>query len=662
MTLTSLLGKVSKRVWALTAIATATVAIPAGLLAWGPDRPTFTMAHPSDHVTFNSITDNPVQGDERNFVQIRNVTKNNNFSESESLVAGNEYEVYVFYHNDAASNLNDAAHNYKGIATGAYMKAELPASVAAGSTGTINGYVGASNSSPSQVWDEATIKNTTGGAMDIRIESGSAKITNNGKTNGKTLPDAIFSSGTPLGYDALDGKVPGCTQYSGYVTYRFKADQPNFTVAKTVSAHGANQYSENVNAKAGDLVDFKIEYKNTGTTVQNNVVIRDTLPAHLTYQAGTTYYADSTTNGQWKAVSADTVTKQGITVGNYTAGANAYVKFTAKVDAESNLVCGTNKFTNTAAADTANGSKSDTATVTVNKDCVEQVQACNLDTMKIETVDKTKIDNVHYTTDLSKCKPVEKVQACNLDTLKIETVDKSKIDNVHYTTDLTKCQPVEKVQACNLDTLKIETVDKSKIDNVHYTTDLTKCQPVEKVQACNLDTKKIETVDKSKIDNIHYTTDLSKCQVVEKVQACNLDTLKVEMVDKSKIDDVHYTTDLTKCAPKPETVVACNLETFKIETVEKSKIDDVHYSTDLTKCQEQVCRISDKTIVTINKADFDNSVYTTDMSQCEETPTTPPTTTELPHTGISDGIMSVIGAGSLVGVTGAYVASRRFNK
>jgi len=131
------------------------------------------------------------------------------------------------------------------------------------------------------------------------------------------------------------------------------------------------------------------------------------------------------------------------------------------------------------------------------------------------------------------------------------------------------------------------------------------------------------------------------------------------MVDKSKIDDVHYTTDLTKCAPKPETVVACNLDTFKIETVEKSKIDDVHYSTDLTKCQEQVCRISDKTIVTINKADFDNSVYTTDMSQCEETPTTPPTTTELPHTGISDGIMSVIGAGSLVGVTGAYVASRR---
>jgi LPXTG-motif cell wall-anchored protein len=224
-----------------------------------------------------------------------------------------------------------------------------------------------------------------------------------------------------------------------------------------------------------------------------------------------------------------------------------------------------------------------------------------------------------------------------------------------------KGHPVPKPQppvcACNLDTMKVETVDKSKIDNIHYTTDLSKCKPVEKVQACNLDTLKIETVDKSKIDNVHYTTDLSKCKPVEQVQACNLDTMKVEVVDKSKIDNVHYTTDLTKCAPKPETTVACNLDTFAIETVDKSKVDDVHYTTDLTKCQEQVCRVSDQTIITINKSDFDNSKYTTDLSKCESTPTTP--VVELPHTGVSDGIMSVLGAGSLVGVTGAYIASRR---
>lgn len=551
MALTSLFGKVSKRVWALVAIATATVAMPAVLLAWGPSRPTYTMAHPADHVTFNSITDNPVQGDERNFVQIRNVTTNSKFGETTNLVPGNEYEVYVFYHNDAASNLNDAAHNYKGVATGAYMKAELPASVAAGSTGRVNGYVGAGNASPKEVWDEAYMKNTTAGGIDIRIESGSAKITNNGKTNGKTLSDKLFTTGTSLGYDALDGKLPGCTQYSGYVTYKFKADQPNFTVAKTVSAHGANTYGENVSAKAGDLVDFKIQYKDTGTTQQDGVVIRDTLPKNLSYVNGTTYVANSATGNQWKAVSADTVAKQGINIGSYAPGAGGFVKFTAKVAAESALACGTNKLTNTAAADTQNGSKSDTASVTVNKTCT----------------------------------PPKQVKACDLDTKKIVTVDENKIDNVHYTLDLSKCQP----------------------------------KPVQ-------------------------------------VEACNLDTMKVEMVDKSKIDNVHYTTDLSKCAPKPKTVEACNIDTGVIETVDQSKVDNVHYTTDLTKCQEQVCRISDKTTVTINKSDFDSNEYTTDLSACESTPETP---TELPHTGMSDGILSVIGLGSLVGVSAAYIASRR---
>ena len=61
----------------------------AGVLhAWGPDRTTFTMANPATHVTFNSITDNPKHGDERNFVQIRNYTDNGTFGENVDLVAG----------------------------------------------------------------------------------------------------------------------------------------------------------------------------------------------------------------------------------------------------------------------------------------------------------------------------------------------------------------------------------------------------------------------------------------------------------------------------------------------------------------------------------------------------------------------------------------------
>ena len=404
----------SKRTYAVAALMVATVAVPATLFAWGPaSRVTFTMAHPATYVTFNSITDNGKYGDERNFVQVRNVTDNTKFGENTSLTPGKEYEVFVYFHNNASTTFNDAAHNYSGVATGAYMRATMPASVAAGQNAQITGYVGASNAKHldkngtnlgNQVWDEAYGKNDSNAAVALRYVSGSAKVTSNGAVNGKTLPDTLFTSGTPIGYNALDGKLPGCNQYSGYVTYRFKVDQPNFTVAKQVSEAGKNTYVEEYSAKAGETVDFKIHYKNTGTTDQTGVVIRDQLPAGLEYVAGSTYVS---TKGTWEKTTHDTVVKQGINVGSYAPNGGAYVKFSAKVVGADKLACGVNTIKNIASADTQNGSKSDSAVVKVTKECAEtpkKVEACDLKTKQIVTVEESKIDDVNYTKNLSLCK------------------------------------------------------------------------------------------------------------------------------------------------------------------------------------------------------------------------------------------------------------------
>jgi uncharacterized repeat protein (TIGR01451 family) len=413
--ITSFMRSRSKRAYTVLALAVATIALPASLFAWGPaSRVTFTMDRPAEYVTFNSITDNQKYGDERNFVQVRNVTDNTQFGENTSLVPGKEYEVFVFFHNNASTTFNDAAHNYAGIATGSFMRATMPSSVAAGQNAQITGYVGAANAKHldkngtnlgNQVWDEAYGKNSTNAAVALRYVSGSAKITSNGAVNGKTLPDTLFTSGTAIGYNALDGKLPGCTQYAGYVTYKFKVDQANFEVQKQVSQAGANQYGETVSAKSGDTVDFKIQYKNTGTTQQDGVVIRDQLPAGLEYVAGSTYVATSATSGQWTKVSQDTVVKQGINVGSYAPNGNAYVKFSAKISSADKLACGLNTIKNIASADTQNGSKSDSAVVTVNKECKPPVlvEACNLDTKKVEKVEASKIDNVHYSKNLSLC-------------------------------------------------------------------------------------------------------------------------------------------------------------------------------------------------------------------------------------------------------------------
>jgi hypothetical protein len=86
----------------------------------GPSRDTFTTAKPADYVTFNSIVDNPVQGDERNFMQVKATdAANSTYTDSISLTPGKKYTVFMYYHNNAASNLNLTA-------TGSYAKAQIP--------------------------------------------------------------------------------------------------------------------------------------------------------------------------------------------------------------------------------------------------------------------------------------------------------------------------------------------------------------------------------------------------------------------------------------------------------------------------------------------------------------------------------------------------------
>jgi uncharacterized repeat protein (TIGR01451 family)/LPXTG-motif cell wall-anchored protein len=364
-----------KRAAAISAVVAA-VLVPAALFAWGPDRPTFTMDNPAPYVTFNSITNNPVQGDERNFVQIKEASASNTtYGENVTLQPGKEYEVFVFYHNDAASNLNDAAHNYKGIANDAFMRVQMPSTVKAGEKARITGFVGASNANPGEVWDEAY--GAAAGDYDLSYVPNSAVIRSNGAVNGKQLPNNLYTTGTPLGYDALDGKLPGCTQYSGYVTFRFRVDQPNFEIQKQVSPTGQNKYAETITANPNDEVDYKIQYKNTGSTQQDNVVIKDQLPAGVTYVPGSTQISNSNTNNQWKPSTNNDITTQGINIGSHAPNGNTYLKFKAKITDNDKLEkCGINTLVNTAIAETDNGNKSDTATVTVTKKCEETPKEC----------------------------------------------------------------------------------------------------------------------------------------------------------------------------------------------------------------------------------------------------------------------------------------------
>ena len=340
---------------------------PALVWAWGPSRPSFTIEKPADYITFNSITNNPViGGDEKDFVGIREVGSNTKWTNNMKVQNGKEYYVRMYVHNNAASNLNLVAENV-------VAKLNVPTTTA--KNVTVQGQISASNAKPNTVWDEATFSSDND--FNLAYVAGSALFENNGMGTTK-LPDSIVNNtGAKLGYDKLDGKIPGCFQYAGYVTVKVKAQvsQPqeknNIDLAKTVrnKTNGEKSWVETANAKSGDTVQFQIHAKNTGSAGIQNLVIRDILPKGLNYVAGSTKLYN-TSNPKGLKVSDNVIQNSGINIGSYQPNGDAYVRFDATVSAENSLpVCGDNTLTNIAQASDQKIVKNDTASVKVTKKC-----------------------------------------------------------------------------------------------------------------------------------------------------------------------------------------------------------------------------------------------------------------------------------------------------
>lgn len=220
----------------LIALAVILLAVSNKALAWGPtDRPTYTMAAPADHATFNSITDSSSIGDERDFVKIVEKGVGGTYSSKIKLEPGKEYDVYIYFHNDASATYNDKDHNYVGVATDTRLVSSFPLELAAGEEGAVSGVISwaslADRDNVQKVWDEAWV--TASENMTLHYVTGSAKIYNGGKANGNVLSTNLFSEqGTYLGYDDLDGIVPGCDEYSGHVNYTIQTERMNKSITK----------------------------------------------------------------------------------------------------------------------------------------------------------------------------------------------------------------------------------------------------------------------------------------------------------------------------------------------------------------------------------------------------------------------------------------------
>lgn len=315
------------------------------LADWGPGRSLYDYNVVADRTgsmngpVFNSFINTPSYGDERNFTRVSNAGTANWVESLNSVQAGQEVEFRVYVHNNANGSTNGSDLTGPGVAQDTRVRFAIPSGQANGID--IGGYITASNGknkdggAMTQVYDTATVKNDAK-AFSLDYVEGSARLYNNGIfSGGMQLSDNIVgSSGTQIGWDSLNGRLPGCFEYEAVVTIKVKVIAPALEVKKTVSKVAAptpSQVSESVTAKLGDTITWRIDFKNTGSDVVNAVTIRDSLPAGLTLVPGSITWLDSN-HPSGETLQDTALTSGGVNVGTYSANSNGVIRFRTTIN------------------------------------------------------------------------------------------------------------------------------------------------------------------------------------------------------------------------------------------------------------------------------------------------------------------------------------------
>lgn len=678
------LKRLPKRTSALVAIVAAAIVVPAGLFAWGPGRATFTEQNPAPYITFNSITNNSFYGDERNFVTIKDAsnTQDGGWTDKVTVQPGKEYVVRMYVHNNAADNLNLVATN---------VRASASISTTTGKNVPISGFVNADNANPTQVWDDVEL--TSDKDFNLAYVPGSATWHNNSVGSapaGAKLSDSITTSaGALLGYDKLDGKIPGCYKYSGYVYFKVKpqfGDNPDFTMSKYVSKHGENKWVDNYQAQAGETVDYLINYKNTGDVQQDNVAMKDTLPQGMTYVAGSSVLGNALNPSGIKT--NDGVTTTGLDIGSYKPGGNAWFIFSAKAPAEKDLACGTNTLKNVARVTASGYYKEDDANVTVPKECKPECK------YSCDSLTVTKVDRTHFKFDT-------KYTLQNVTLKKLEYVIRDEAGkeiarqtSADYTTDKVGKYTVEAVLTVNVNG-KDEVVTSPNCKKPFEVTE----EPKTPVYTC--DSLNFTKISRSEYSFTGAATAKDGATIVSYSFDFGDQTAPAVVTNPSDVKHTYakdgtYTVKLSVKVTvngQEKTVTGEKCEKKIIVTPEECKpgipVGDDRCKEECKpgipvgdeRCKEKPeckpgipvgderCTEKPECKPGIPMGDArceDKPEYCPlpgkqhlpkNSSDCKETPVETPK--ELPKTGSGDGIVAIFGAGALIAAIGSYIASRR---
>ncbi|MGK8506054.1 caspase family protein [Nocardia asiatica] len=336
----------------VSAVELAVISGPATPISWWPDRQMYTTDAPPTHPRWNSISDNPRYGDERNFMRVRDVSADAAYADRIELKPGGEYEISVFYRNDSPAI----------AASFTRLRVEVPPLIRPATSHTGNfarTYLRASNTLPVEVTDCVTFTNNTLTDIALRYKKGSATVENDGHNRQIDGTELFTVEGIRLGTNPADNySIPGGAKGEGRVSFRLVADHPGFMFQNQVRREGTKEWFDSLTVNSGDRVEFALAYANTGSIEQQGVVMKASWPPTLQFVPGSAELVNGN-NPNGKRLGGG-INGDGVNIGSYSPGASAYLYFTAIATGSTG-----DKLDLLAAVETINGNRRATSTVTI---------------------------------------------------------------------------------------------------------------------------------------------------------------------------------------------------------------------------------------------------------------------------------------------------------
>ena len=342
--------------------------------AWGDSdggRPSYTTDEVNngalgETITFNSISDNPVLGgDEKNFVGARRVDSDSNVWNANTIAAedGERYYIRMYVHNDNPGGVDAVAKD---------TTVRFDVAKGSGTEVEVQGFITSPNASPAEYYD--SVRFTSDTAFHLEYVPGSAFIENNGIAagSGMGLSDEIVETetGVLIGYDALDGNLPGGYPYAAYVGIEVKVVY-DYSYAVDMQVRPAGEvdaaWQEEISAKVGDEVEFQIAFQNLETLSVADVMAKTVLPEGLEYVEDTMTLYNSAHPEGFAVEDGAVLFSDGINTGVYDSKSNFYLHFTAKV-VDTGLSFGENALVSWGQVGIGSGLKQDSVSVVVRND------------------------------------------------------------------------------------------------------------------------------------------------------------------------------------------------------------------------------------------------------------------------------------------------------